>query len=119
MIRLCALALVLAACDSAPHGKPEDAIRDFFAGVEKRDCTVVMRSIAGELEGRIRKAGCEHALAEYHEHGLALLDVAVPRVDGRDRDARLVTVTVLKDGKTQQVVARVEPREGAWRLVVF
>jgi hypothetical protein len=120
-VRALAVLLLLVGCrgDRPPSGSPSETVERFFAAVAAEDCAGLQAAIGGDLAATVSREGCDHALAEYREHGLRLIGIRGEVKDGRDPSAVLVKITIERDGEERDVQLRVEPEGGRWRIVTM
>lgn len=107
------LGLALVACSHSERPSPEAAaqtVRDFFAGLERHDCDLLMRSIGGDLGKAVHEQGCDKVLGDVG--GMRMISIDDNQPDGRDPDARLIHVMVA--GKTKMAIIRVELQNNRW-----
>ncbi len=107
------LGVVATGCSHSQRPSKEDAeqtVRDFFAGLERHDCDLLMRTIGGDLGREVHEQGCEKVLGDVG--GMRMVSIDANQPDGRDPNARLIHVMVA--GKTKMAIIRVELENNRW-----
>lgn len=120
MRALALLVLLLGACRREPAGAPEAPVRAFFAAVAAARCQAMLEEAGGGLAEHLRRDDCRGFLEETRRRGgLELVRVDGVTPDGREPRARLVRAVLRTGGHDKEVVLRVEPAGGRWRLVAL
>lgn len=108
------MALAAPACKGSPPGAPRDAVEAFFAAVARGDCDAALGQLGQAYRAELDRegVGCAVLVEEMAAYPLeAVLDT---RVDGRNAAAHLVRTRM--QGRTQDVVIRVQAEDGRWKI---
>jgi hypothetical protein len=134
--RLALVVLVLAACsktssessaaaEAGPdpsHGfaAPEGVVKAFFVAAEAADCAALGKILILPDAGVLDAERCEAITHELTESKAHLVRIVETKVDGRDKNAVLVTTEVEdtknKSGNLHPWVIRAEWHDGSWKV---
>lgn len=102
------------ACNTSPPGAPRDAVEGFFAAIERGDCDTALAQLGDAYRAELTREGVDCATLVEELGAYPFESVLDTRVDGRNDAAHLVRTRM--QGRTQDVIIRVQAEAGRWKI---
>jgi len=115
MNRGCLAVLLWVGCSVPPaDAGPAEAVDAVFGAIARADCTRLEALLTGSARRRLEGGDCAQRLQEMR--GVGLHSIGAVRIDGRDRERRLVETRLRTPSGTRDVMIGVRLDDGTWHV---
>lgn len=115
LCRTCVVGLALLAGCRDDDADAVSTVKRFFAAAEAGDC-VELGKIMIPFKGGFGDAECKGLLDDFKEKQLRLVSLGEPKVDGRDKNARMIPASMHFKGGPHSWQMRAEKHDGTWKV---